>query len=136
MRRRLAVVAVGAMLCAGCSVPDVQFDGGQGAEAGLDAGLDGAGGDGTARDASGGGGDALVEGGPRSDAPYDGPPYCEDDAAAPEGGVCCGGGTTGPVCFGSCNNKSCGACTAAGACDLPNVCCTSGKNGTCQLPPC
>jgi hypothetical protein len=138
VRRALVVAALGAALASACAVPAVEFDGGQGPqEAGLDAGLDGTGADATAGDATTEGGtDALLEGGVRSDAPYDGPPYCEGDAAAPDGGTCCGGGTTGPVCFGTCTSKSCGACTASGPCDLPNVCCTSGKNGTCQLPPC
>ncbi|HEY6463850.1 MAG TPA: hypothetical protein VIY73_26955 [Polyangiaceae bacterium] len=132
--KRLLLVP-GALILGGCSVPPVQFYG-------SDAAIEAGGVDVEQPDVSTQGdapqdavGEAIPETG--TDAGIDAPPapdggYCYGNAP-PAGGKCCPDG--GGVCFGSCSAKSCGACMTGGACAAPNVCCTTGANGTCE-PSC
>ncbi|MGH7295106.1 MAG: hypothetical protein ACRELB_09245 [Polyangiaceae bacterium] len=121
---------LGALLAAGCSVPAVQFHDDGAGDSGVDGTVEAPADDGGADSAA----EAKAEGGVMFDGAYDGPLYCNGNAP-PDGGTCCTSGT-GPVCVGGCTKKACMACTATGPCESPNVCCTSGGNGTCQLPPC
>jgi len=120
-----------ALLAVGCSVPAVSFypddatsnpdtsgaDGDDAADASIDSDAS------TAADA---------DTGAVSDAPYDGPAYCTPDGApAPAGTKCCDvDAEPGVVCSGTCNAPSCAACAG---CALPNICCSKGAHGTCEL---
>jgi hypothetical protein len=70
---------------------------------------------------------------PTSDAPTsDAPVYCGPGLVPPPDGGCC---SMSLVYYGGYNSKACQACVNA-MCSWPNVCCLSGHNGICQMPPC
>ncbi len=119
----MRLAAALALLATGCSVPEVSFypddatgdSEGAGPEASASDALD-------ASDAS------IV----RSDAPYDGPAYCAPDGpAAPAGTKCCDmDAAPGVLCSGPCGDPACSMCVG---CLLPNICCSKGGHGTCEL---